>query len=105
MRFTDPLQQFEIDHPESYVLEFMEDGSIALKADCNQVTGAYTTYGSSISIELGPATLAACQPGSRGEDIVRNLPYSSISFFEDEHLFIDLFADGGTFEFAPVEGN
>ena len=100
--FTDPLQQFEIPDPENYVIEFSEDGTVQVKADCNRAQGTYTTDGSSLSIELGPTTLAACPPGSRSEEFLQKLGFAAIYFFQDDHLFIDMFADGGTFEFAPI---
>lgn len=58
--FTDPLQQFEIPDPENYVIEFSDDGTLQVKADCNIAQGTYTSNGMSISIEFGPTTLAAC---------------------------------------------
>jgi len=99
--FTNPVEAFEIDNPENYVLTFDEDGSVSIQADCNNAIGSYTVDGSSISIEIGPVTMAACPPGSRSDEFLKNLSFAVIYFFDDGHLFIDMFADGGTFEFAP----
>ena len=62
--FTDPVQQFNVENPENYTLTFQGDGTVAIKADCNDAMGSYTLDGSSIKIEVGPMTMAACPPGS-----------------------------------------
>jgi len=49
-------------------------------------------------------TMAACPPDSRSDRFVQSLSASAIYFFKDGHLFIDLFADSGTLEFAPAQG-
>jgi pimeloyl-ACP methyl ester carboxylesterase/heat shock protein HslJ len=103
VRLTDPVQQYEIENPENYVLDFSTEDVLSLQADCNQTIGRFTVSGSSITIELGPTSLAACPPGSRSDEFLEKLGYAAIYFFQDRHLFIDLFADGGTLEFAPVE--
>lgn len=102
IRLTDPQQQVEIDSPENYTLTFLPDGSVQIKADCNQATASYTaTEGGSLSITPGISTLVACPPGSRGEEFVQKLGFSAIYFFQDGHLFIDLMADDGAMEFSP----
>jgi heat shock protein HslJ len=104
--FTDPTQQFEVENPASYTLTFQEDGTVAVVADCNNAMGSYTIDGNSLTIEMGPMTLAACPPESRSDDFVKYLGASAIYFFENGNMFIDMMADGGTMEFAPgvVEG-
>jgi heat shock protein HslJ len=103
--FTDPTQQFSVDDPNNYTLEFNEDATVNIKADCNNAMGSYTVDGGSITIELGPTTLAACPPGSLSDDFLKYLGFAAIYFFEDENLFFDLMADGGTMEFSPYEGS
>jgi heat shock protein HslJ len=102
--FTNPVEQFAIDEPQNYVLTFNEDGTVNIIADCNNASGSYTTDGSSISIQVGPMTMAACPPDSRSDDFIKYLGFAAIYFFKDGNLFIDLFADGGTLEFAPASG-
>ena len=101
--FTNPVEQYSIDNPQDYTLNFNEDGTVNIKADCNNAAGTYTTDGSSLKIALGPMTLAACPAESRSDDFIKNLGFAAIYFFQDGHLFIDLFADGGTLELAPAE--
>jgi heat shock protein HslJ len=100
--FTDPMQQFEVDQPENYILTFQPDGTLQIKADCNQVIAAYSASDDgTLSIQPGPATMAACPPGSRGEELVQKLGFAARYFFQDGNVFIDMMADGGTLELAP----
>lgn len=101
--FSDPTQQFDIEDPANFTVNFQEDGTLAVKADCNIAGGIYTIDGNSLTIEIGPMTMAACSPESRGDDFVNYLSYAAIYFFEDGDLFIDLMADGGTMQFAPFD--
>jgi heat shock protein HslJ len=57
-----------------YTITFANDGTAAIKADCNQVTASYTTTpGGSITITPGPTTLALCPPDSMGQQFVAAL--------------------------------
>jgi heat shock protein HslJ len=57
-----------------YTITFADNGTAAIKADCNNVTAAYTTTpGGSITITPGPTTLAACPPDSMGQQFVAAL--------------------------------
>ena len=55
--------------PGSYTATFNTDGSINVKADCNNVNGTYTQTGSSLTISFGVTTLAACPSGSLDFDL------------------------------------
>ena len=100
--FTSPVDQFKVEQPESYQLTFQDDGTVAIKADCNNASGTYTADDSSLTIEVGPMTLAACPPDSRSEQFVKLLGGAAKYFFADGKLFIDLMADGGTMRFDPA---
>ena len=99
--FTSPVEQFEVQAPEDYVVTFNDDGTVNITADCNQASGSYTVDGGSLTIEIGPMTMAACPPESRSDQFVTLLGNAALYFFEDAQLYIDLFADGGTMVFAP----
>ena len=60
-----PASQSVVPDPENYTITFSTDGTFASKADCNQVSGEYTSSGSSLTITLGPTTLMACPEGSQ----------------------------------------
>lgn len=83
-----------------YTVEFMDDGQLSIRADCNQALGTFTETGSSLSIELGPTTLAACPPESIAQDYLQALQNASGYFFENGDLFIDLQLDTGTMRFS-----
>lgn len=102
--FVSPVTTTEVDNPAQYTILFNEDGTLNIKADCNTVLGSYTSEGSSISIELGPSTLAACPPESLSDQYLASLAAAAIYFFEEDDLLMDLFADGGTMRFnaAPA---
>jgi heat shock protein HslJ len=93
--------EFVPDNPGNYTLQFMPDDTVAVQADCNQVSGTYTLDGSAITIALGPSTMAACPEGSLGDQFVANLDAAAIYFFSDGNLFIDLKFDSGTMRFSP----
>lgn len=98
--FTSPVEQFTLEDPAQYTLEFMPDGQVAIQADCNRAVGTYTADGSSLTFELGPVTLAQCAPESRSDQFLQNLQFVRIYFFEGDSLFMDMMADGGTLQFG-----
>ena len=61
---TVPASQAAVPDPENYTLTFNTDGTFSGKADCNQVSGGYTTSGSDLTLTLGPTTMMACPEGS-----------------------------------------
>lgn len=57
-----------------YTITFANDGTAAIKADCNQVTATYTTTpGGSITITPGASTMAMCPEDSMGSQFVEAL--------------------------------
>ena len=87
-----------------YTLEFMSNGQLSIRADCNQVLGSFTTDTSrSLSINLGPTTLAACGPDSVDTQYLQALQNAGLYFFEAGDLYIDLQADTGTMRFSQVQ--
>ncbi|WP_198011379.1 YbaY family lipoprotein [Synechococcus sp. PCC 7335] len=92
----------ETTSPSNYTLEFLEDGQVAIRADCNQVKGRFTTEGSSLSIELGASTLAICPPESIDQRYLQALQGGVIYFFQEGDLFIDIKYDTGTMRFSPA---
>ena len=58
-----PASQSVVPDPQNYTITFKDDGTVSIKADCNQVSGKYT-WGQDLKIELGPSTRAECGPQS-----------------------------------------
>ena len=100
---TTPVEQTAVSDPTRYTITFNDDGTAAIKADCNNVVASYTADGGSLSILPGPSTLAACPEDSLGDQFVANLSNAAIYFFRDGELFMDMFADGGTLRFAAQQ--
>jgi heat shock protein HslJ len=88
--------------PANYTIEFMSDGTVAVQADCNQVSGGYTLDGSQITITLGPSTMAACPEGSLGDQFVKNLGEANRFLFDGDDLIISLMFDSGSMRFSPT---
>ncbi|NCC32664.1 MAG: META domain-containing protein, partial [Chloroflexia bacterium] len=100
--YSGATESFTVNNPGNYTLSFNADGSLAVTADCNQATGSYQGEGGSLTIELGPVTLAACPAESRSEQLLKLLPGAALYRFDGEELLIELMADGGTLTFAPL---
>jgi D-alanyl-D-alanine carboxypeptidase len=100
---SDPTQQIAIEKPADYVLAFQGDGTVLIKADCNNATGTYQTDNGALTIAVGPMTKAACPPGSRSDQFVTLIGNAARYHFKDGNLYLDLKTDGGTLTFAPPE--
>jgi heat shock protein HslJ len=91
------------DDPSKYTVEFADDGTAAIQADCNSVRAEYEESEGTLSIVLGPTTLVACEEGSLSDQFTRDLGGAAIYFFDDEGLLrIDIKFDTGTMTFAPA---
>ena len=63
-----------VENPAAYTLALAKDGSVAIRADCNRAAGSHTLgEEKALRITPGPTTLAACPPGSRGDEFVKRL--------------------------------
>ncbi len=56
--------------PENYTIVFQDDGKVAVKADCNRVSGTYKWDKEGLKIELGPSTKAMCRPDSLSQQFI-----------------------------------
>lgn len=95
-----PVDKVTVSNPENYTLEFMSDGTVQVQADCNRGRGRYTASGKSISLSGIALTRRACPRGSLDGRFTRSLGAARIFFFQDDALYMDLFADGGTMRFV-----
>ena len=87
--------------PESYTVQFREDGTLNVKADCNQKGGTYAAFTKEkrLSIEITHSTMAVCPEGTLEDAFVRGLTAAAIYFFKDGDLTIDLKYDSGIMQF------
>ena len=97
-----PMGKTTVDKPENYQLEFMADGKLSVKADCNGGGGSYTTEGDSISFVRIFTTKIFCGEKSLDNRFLRNLESARTYRIEGNNLLIDLAGDGGTMKFFKV---
>jgi uncharacterized lipoprotein YbaY len=103
--FSDVVQGTQtIEDPTLYTVEFMEDGTVEIKADCNNGSGSYVAdEDGAIDITVGAVTLALCTEDSLSDQFIQYLDAAAIYFFEEGDLFLDLPVDSGTLRFVAAE--
>ena len=83
----------------NYTIAFEPNLTFTAKADCNQLSGSYTTSGSNgLTIVPGPMTLAACPPESLSTQYVEALGKAASYEVASGQLTITL-TDEGTLVF------
>lgn len=97
---SEPAAQSVVPNPEDYTLTLREDNTFNFKADCNVGSGSYTVDGSSLSLLMGPVTLAECGPDSLYNQYLASLG-SVVSFgMRDDILVLGLQNQAGEMQFA-----
>jgi len=93
-----------VNSPDSYTLMFRRVGTLAIRADCNQILGTYAQSGASLTLQLGPTTLVACPPGSQADVFTRDLSNVATYIFSAGNLVLNLRAEAGNmiFDAQPV---
>ena len=86
------------DDPSQYTVEFLPDGTLAIQADCNHATGAYTVAGAQIDLQIGGVTRMACPPGSLMDPFLADLD-QVVSYTIQQTL--SLAVDGGGVMHSP----
>lgn len=89
------------EHPDRYTIEFFDDLSLHVRADCNSGRGSATVDGSQIDILFG-MTKKMCEEGSLFNEYIRYLDEAVEYVIADGMLFLNLPMDGGGARFAPV---
>ena len=99
--FSDPASgEMTIDNPANYQLQFNEDGTFLIVADCNSGSGTYTMDNGSLSLSMGIMTRAFCGEESLDTQYLQYLEVAAIYFMQDGDLYFDLMYDSGTMRFA-----
>lgn len=89
------------DDPGRYTIEFMDDWSVQVVADCNNGNGSAAVDGSSIDLVIG-MTRKMCAEDSFFDDYVRILDEAVEWLVSGGELYLNLPMDGGGARFAPV---
>jgi D-alanyl-D-alanine carboxypeptidase len=91
-----------VETPTNYMVTFKADGSLEVRADCNNATGSYTLDGANITITLGATTLAACPGASRSEQFLQLLGDAAQLVPLQGKLLIAVKTEDNTMVFDPV---
>ena len=80
------------------------DGTLRVKADCNNASGTYTYDGGavgSVRVTMGPSTLAACAADSRSQELINSLMAAQDYRVQPggDQLKLNMPADGPVLEF------
>mgnify|MGYP000023552818 CR=1 FL=1 len=90
------------DERGKYTLQFGEDGTVAIRADCNRGTGGWTSEGASLAFGPLATTRAMCPPGSLHDAYIAQLSYVRSYVLRDGMLLLATMADGAIIEFEPL---
>lgn len=88
------------DDPSKYTIEFRDDGSVSVRADCNRGFGSYAEQGGSLTIDVSGVTQALCEQDSLSDRYLRDLAQVRTYAIEDGKLFLNLMADAGDLRHA-----
>jgi len=98
--FGSGAEQFEVDHPERYTLQFSADGNLAIQADCNRGRAGFTVAAAGrISISPVAKTMMLCPEGSLDGKFVQALERVRTYFEKDGDFFLEIPLDSGTLRF------
>ena len=97
--FSGGGQQVDIQTPASYVATFHDDGTVDIRADCNNAGGTYIIASTSITITIGPVTAAACPDGSHSDQFIKLLSDATQFAVFGDALAITT-KDGGSMSFS-----
>lgn len=92
----------EPDERGKYTLQFGDDGTVAIRADCNRGTGGWTSEGSSLAFGPLATTRAMCPPGSLHDAYITQLSYVRSYVLRDGMLHLATMADGAIIDFEPL---
>lgn len=83
-----------------YTLEFLPDGTVDVRADCNRGRGPYKQNGAQLSVGPIAMTKMACATGSRDTEFLKQLSAVGEQSLRGTDLVLTLRANGGSMRFA-----
>jgi len=88
---------------DGYTLEFADGGHLTAQVDCNRGMGTWTSSRTG-QLRLGPLALtrAMCPPTALNKRLPKDYDYVRSYVLKNGHLFLSLQADGGIYEFEPM---
>ena len=92
-----------VSDPTRYAITFNEDGTANITADCNAVTGTYTTDATgALTINLGASTAVGCPEDSQDTEFLAALASAASYSFDGEALMIGRAGDAGMLGFQAA---
>ncbi len=88
--------------PSRFTIEFIDEDTVAIGADCNRGRGVYTRNGSEIDIEIQLLTRAFCGEDSLHDQYLQFLDEAISLVFVDGGLHLSFPMDAGIMTFEPV---
>jgi len=96
---NEPASQSIVPTPKNYTLLFNADETMNIQADCNMVSGSYKVEGNSLTLELGPSTIAFC--GEESLDVMFTGFLNKVESFviENDQMVLNLKNNAGKMTF------
>jgi heat shock protein HslJ len=80
---ADPV---DIAEPERYTVQFLPDGQLAIRADCNSGGASYTAENGTLQISPIRTTLVGCPPDSQADPFLILLEAATTFEFDDDGM-------------------
>ncbi|MCJ7716839.1 MAG: META domain-containing protein [Anaerolineales bacterium] len=91
---NEPASQSVVLNPENYTIYLNSDGTLNIQADCNMVSGSYAVEENTLTLELGPSTMAFC--GEESLDLMFTELLNSVESYTIENNQLVLNLDNNT---------
>jgi para-nitrobenzyl esterase len=90
------------DDPAKYTIEFLAEGGVAMRIDCNRARGTWKSPAPG-RLEFGPlaVTRMQCPPDSLHDRVALDVGKVRSYVVRNGHLYLALAADGGIYELEP----
>ena len=101
---TSPASQSVTPDPQNYTVTFKTDGTVSIKADCNQVNGIYAIeVPLGVTITLGASTMVACGEDSLSDTFLEQLTQVAEMSVANGQLNLELAEGAGAMQFRAAE--
>ena len=88
-----------VNEPGRYTVQFLQDGQVSARADCNWVAGLWTATGGALDVTITQSTLAGCPEDSLEQPFTLAL-HDATSYTLDGFL-LTISGPNGTMQLAP----
>lgn len=88
-----------IAEPGRYTAQFLPDGTVSVRADCNWVSGFWSGENGALDITITTSTLVGCPPDSLEQPFVAAL--DAVTSYTVDGFTLVLSSPAGAMQFAP----